>query len=238
MNCPSCGAAFRTLQLTARLGNTLAVDACQACQLFWFDPYESLQLSAASTLQLFALIGEAAGRDRPRLRIGSTCPRCHGALVLVHDRQRNTPFSYWRCEAGHGRLTMFYDFLREKDFLRPLTPQQLVELRQRVRTVNCSNCGAPIDLTTASACSHCGSPLALLDLAHAGTLIGELRRAADDAQKPPDPELPLKLAQARAEALRAFNSDATTSEASSDGLIGADLRALGQFLRGFGLFGA
>ena len=61
--------------------------------------------------------------------------------------QRATRFSYLHCPNDHGRLTTFFDFLREKDFIRPLTAEQLQELRQNVQTVNCSNCGAPIDVT-------------------------------------------------------------------------------------------
>ena len=56
------------------------------------------------------------------------CPRCRGRLRLTHDRQRNTSFTYLRCRNGHGRLTTFFDFLREKDFVKPLTAQQLADL--------------------------------------------------------------------------------------------------------------
>ena len=52
-----------------------------------------------------------------------------------------------------------FDFLREKNFVRPLSADQLTALRQNVQSVNCSNCGAPIDLAKTSACGHCGSPL-------------------------------------------------------------------------------
>ena len=33
-----------------------------------------------------------------------------------------------------------------------------------VQTINCSNCGGPIDLAAESACRHCGSPLTILDV--------------------------------------------------------------------------
>src|SRR4030095_7179912 len=35
----------------------LEIDVCTACQAFWFDKYESLKLSSASTLKLMKLIG-------------------------------------------------------------------------------------------------------------------------------------------------------------------------------------
>jgi hypothetical protein len=34
-------------------------------------------------------------------------------------------FSYWRCPDEHGRLTPFFQFLREKQFVRSLTPAEL-----------------------------------------------------------------------------------------------------------------
>src|SRR5437764_641337 len=92
------------------------------------------------------------------------CPTCGVQLRLTHDRQRNTAFTYWRCDAGHGRFTPFVDFLREKDFIKPLSPQQLAELRRSVQTIHCANCGAPIDLTRDSTCGHCGAALSMLDL--------------------------------------------------------------------------
>ena len=52
----------------------------------------------------------------------------------------------------------------QKDFVRPLTPAQIAEVRKQVQNANCSNCGGPVDLSRASACAHCGSALSLLDL--------------------------------------------------------------------------
>ena len=72
----------------------------------------------------------------------------------------------------------YIDFLREKDFVRPLTPQQLDELRQNVQTINCSNCGAAIDLAKDSACAHCGSAMSMLDLQQMARTIGQLQTAA------------------------------------------------------------
>ena len=89
-----------------------------------------------------------------------------------------TPFRYWRCDAGHGRLMAYIDFLREKDFVRPLTPQQLDELRQNVQTINCSNCGAAIDLAKDSVCAHCGSAVSMLDLQQMARTIDQLQTAA------------------------------------------------------------
>src|SRR5262249_10109259 len=89
-----------------------------------------------------------------------------------------TAFRYWRCPHEHGRLITYFDFLREKDFIRPLSPQQLAELRQNVQMVNCSNCGAPIDLGHASACEHCGTPISTLDLKQISEMANQLQKAA------------------------------------------------------------
>ena len=150
------------LTLDAVLGAKVDVDVCTQCRAFWFEPFETLHLTPASTLELFKRIAETPpGGAFPAK---SECPTCGAALVLTHDRQRNTPFTYWRCDRGHGRFTPFLDFLREKDFVKPLSPQQIAELRENVRTIHCGNCGAPIDLAHDSACAHCGAPLSMLDM--------------------------------------------------------------------------
>ncbi len=181
MNCPSCGAAMAAQSLDGQLGATVDVDVCAACRVIWFDRYESLQLAPASTIRLFKLI---ADRDRTApapVREPKKCPRCDIRLLPTHDRQRNTPFSYWRCPREHGRLIGFFDFLREKDFVRPLSPEQLAELRRNVQTINCSNCGAPVDLVHDSACSHCGTPLSMIDLTQIADMAAQTRQAGAPA---------------------------------------------------------
>src|SRR6478736_1958197 len=140
--------------LGAHLGRPVTIDLCQPCQCFWFDSHESVSLTPGSTLALFRVIGQRAARPRTTAADLAKCPRCHARLRPTHDMQRATRFEYLRCPNGHGRLTSFFDFLREKDFIRPLTPEQLEELRQNVETVNCSSCGAPVTLATGDACGH------------------------------------------------------------------------------------
>jgi len=163
MLCPGCKTVMQRLTVDAVLGAKLDVDVCTQCRAFWFEPFETIHLTPASTMQLFALIAEGAG-NAGAFPASSHCPTCGARLLLTHDRQRNTPFTYWRCDAGHGRFTPFVDFLREKDFIRPLSPQQIAELRQNVQMIHCANCGAAIDLTRDSACAHCGAALSMLDL--------------------------------------------------------------------------
>src|SRR6188474_846047 len=140
MNCPSCRAAMHEQTLDGHLGRPVTIDICYQCQAFWFDARESLQLTPASTLVLFKAIGEHPGPGRTTAADAVRCPRCTSRLRVSHDMQRQTRFEYLSCPAGHGRFTTFFNFLREKDFIRPLTSQQIAELRRNVPSVNCSNC--------------------------------------------------------------------------------------------------
>ena len=163
MICPGCAAEMQTLSLAGRLGINVDVDGCTICHALWFDEFESLQLAPASILKLFHLIAEHDdGAEWPARSLA--CPRCLSPLSITHDRQGTTKFEYWRCEKEHGRFITFLNFLREKDFVRPPSPRQLAELRASAQTVNCSNCGGPIDLVSDSACRHCGSPVTVLDV--------------------------------------------------------------------------
>jgi hypothetical protein len=163
MICPGCAAEMTTMTLAGRLGTTLDVDACTACQAFWFDEFESLRLAPASILKLFELMRDHAGKSGWPAR-ALACPRCVAPLTLTHDRQNTTAFEYWRCQRDHGRFISFLNFLREKNFIRPPSPRQLAELRASVQTINCSNCGGPVDLAIDSVCPHCGSPLTVVDV--------------------------------------------------------------------------
>ena len=234
MQCPRCQAAMESCALDGRTGEAIVTDICHACQAFWFDAHESPRLSPGSTLALFSVIGARAARPSA-FTDGDVakCPRCSGRLRLTHDRQRNTAFAYLRCPNGHGRLTTFFDFLREKDFVKPLSARQITELGQRLPAVNCSNCGAAVNLAAGGACTHCGSPLSTLDLPHAEELLSQLRHADEKDARPIDPALPLRLAQARREVEQAFASERNsswTSDAASLGLVGAGLAALSRWL--------
>src|SRR5436190_23871799 len=178
-----------SLTLDGRLRASVQIDLCTTCQVIWFDHLESVKLSPGATLDVFRVIGEDPQKSPARLPDRLACPRCQIRLLLTHDRQRNTPFRYWRCPRDHGRLTTFFDFLREKDFVRPLSPPQLAELRANVQMIHCSNCGAPIDLAGASACAHCGTPISMLDLKQIERMTAHLRRA-DEASRPIDPARP------------------------------------------------
>jgi len=222
MNCPNCAAGMTGMTVEAHLSSSVDIDMCAGCQAFWFDKHESLQLAPASTLKLFSLIGEQKAPRSGPLPSTMRCPRCSSRLLATNDLQRNTPFRYWRCDAGHGRFITFFDFLREKDFIRPLSRAQLQELRNNVQFVNCSNCGGSIDLAKASACTHCGSPISMLDMKQAEAVVRQLQGAAQP--RPIDPTLPIDLALARLQAEAAFPPDSRDvwwGEVSSAGLVQA-----------------
>lgn len=220
--------------LEGHLGTTVAIDLCLQCQVFWFDTQESLRLSPRAVLGLFRTIGERALEARPPAASHPACPRCGLHLIPTHDRQRNTPFQYLRCPRNHGRLISFVEFLREKDFIRPLSAEQIADLRASVATVNCSNCGASIDLATSSACSHCGSPLSMLDVSQTGAVVAALRDA-EPTGRPIDPALPLRLEQARREVEASFahfqRGDNWLGDVARGGPVGASLSALARWLK-------
>jgi Zn-finger nucleic acid-binding protein len=220
-------------RLDGHLARPVEVDLCEPCQCLWFDAQENLQLTPGATLALFRAIGEHVRKPEPAPADLAKCPRCQARLRRTQDRQRATRFEYARCPNGHGRLSSFFEFLKEKDFVRPLSAAQIAELRKHVQSVNCSNCGAPVDLSAGAACGHCAAPLSMLDMHQAERLIAQLREA--DRGKPVDLALPRALARARAETEAAFKGlpghDPWRQEGWSLGLIGAGFAELVRLLK-------
>ena len=152
------------------------------CNLFWFDKSESVRLTPKAVLELFQYIGKA-GSARKTLATAFGCPLCSAALALTQDVQRTTRFTYWRCPRDHGRLTTFHQFLREKNFIRAPSPSELAKLRDTVRQISCSQCGAPVDLATDGACTHCGAPVALIDPDGVAKALRDLAAGASSARR-------------------------------------------------------
>jgi len=216
------------LTLDGHVGTKVDLDLCAACQVIWFDHLESPRLSPGATLSLFRTISERKQTAPPPLSDPLKCPRCDLRLLLTNDRQRNTPFRYRRCARDHGRLITFFDFLREKDFVRPLSGPQIAELRASVQTINCSNCGAPIDLMRASACAHCSTPLSMLDLNQIDRMAAHLQQAGE-ASRTIDPMLPERMRREKeaVDALfKALRADASGARPASSGLVEMGLRLL------------
>jgi DNA-directed RNA polymerase subunit RPC12/RpoP len=154
---------MQPLHLPRKPLGELTVDLCSECQAFWFDAFESVQLTPGATLALFDILRKTKPASGHGLPAGLPCPRCTQPLVLTHDLQRTTRFTYYRCPYGHGRFTPFVQFLREKDFIRPLSPAELARLKAVICIVRCSSCGGPVDLEKDAACPYCRAPIAILD---------------------------------------------------------------------------
>jgi hypothetical protein len=221
-----------SMTLEGHLCPPVTIDVCAGCQAFWFDQFESLQLAPGSTLKLMKFIGEHSSPAKLPLPNSLHCPRCEARLLLTHDRQRNMRFSYWRCDNEHGRFIGFFEFLKEKNFIHPLSPKQIKELRQNIQIVNCSGCGAAIDLQSASVCSHCHSPVSMLDMKQPQEMLEQLKQAAEP--RPADPQLPAKLIMAKLEVGTSFGSFDRNpdwwSDARSSDLVQAGLNAVGRWL--------
>jgi hypothetical protein len=222
-------------------GKQETIDLCRSCQVVWFDRSELLQLAPGGVLRLVSMFTDAAdpAGARPPMGQGLTCPSCRRALAVVHDMQRGTRFVYLKCPEDHGRLLTFYQFLRAKNFVRPLGPAEIDELRTHVRQVNCVNCGAPVDVEKDAVCTFCQSPIAILDPHQLHKAVEDLRQSLE--QKPVDPVLPLTLALEKMRVERAFAEDEgaplrpsildLTFGDTSDPVIGG-LRALRRMLCG------
>jgi hypothetical protein len=109
-----------------------------------------------------------------------------------------------------------------------LTPQQIAELRQNVQTVNCSNCGGPIDLARESVCPHCGSALSMLDMKQMEQMVAHLKEA--EQPRAVDPTLPLRLEQVKTETESHFQA-ITSDSGSGQSLVDAGLRLVARWLK-------
>ena len=163
LNCPGCSRAMRSLALARAPLAPISIDLCDDCQAIWFDATESQQLTPGAVIELFRAIGSSQATQREAYPALLPCPRCTTPLSFTQDLQHTTRFTYYRCRYGHGRFTPFVQFLREKNFIRPLDPKELERLRAVVTTVRCVSCGAPVPLERSAVCPYCGAPVMLLD---------------------------------------------------------------------------
>ena len=215
-----------TPTLDGHYGRSVQVDWCASCAGFWFDGNESIALSPGAVLRLFALIHEKPAESRAPLPDTLTCPRCRKRLVRTADMQRGTRFQYFRCPGEHGRFIASAEFLREKNFVRPLAPAELAELRRRVTQITCSSCGAPVDLTVGSACAHCRAPVSMLDPDQVQATVQQLQRA-EEKRKTEDPALAARLLVDRLSVDRLFRDRSASSiDLRHIGLVEAGIAAV------------
>jgi hypothetical protein len=233
LSCPACDQPMQRRRLDAHYGRAVDLDLCHGCGLLWFDSRESIALTPGAVLRLFTALDEHREQRHPLPHDAAmSCPRCRRTLAATVDRQRATLFSYWRCPDDHGRLTTFFDFLREKNFVRPLSPERLAELRQYARTINCSACGAPVDLARESACAHCRAPLSMLDPDQVQAVVRELQRA-ETRRTTVDPTYATRLVDDRRALERALRAPADLHAldlGGSFGVVEAGVSALVRLL--------
>lgn len=172
-----------------RTHGDVTLDLCWPCHVIWFDQYESAQLSPAAVLSLFRSIHEHRAEPARALGEPMRCPRCPKTLVLTHDVQRQNKLRYHRCPSDHGRLTTFMQFLREKEFVRSLSPAEIETLKATVAQVACSSCGAVVDLARDASCGYCRSPLAILDATAVDKALAALSDAEHKRAAPPPSEI-------------------------------------------------
>jgi hypothetical protein len=217
---------------TDRMNRPVVIDMCHGCQAFWFDTRESVALTPGSTLALFKIIGDKTGKPGPAVTDSPRCPRCRNVLKETNDLQKTTRFKYLACTKGDGRFITFFDFLREKEFIKPMTAKQIQELSAQFQAVNCSNCGASVELQQNAACKHCGSPLSLFDMKHAEKLVEQLQKA-ETVSKTVHPLFEKEFAQLRREGTsptRFENDSVWAKDVSVNGLVGAGLHAVARWL--------
>ena len=188
--CPSCRQPMLAKKFPRNTQGEVELDFCFACQGIWFDEYESVQIAPGGVIELFKLLHEH--RDEPRQPLAEplACPRCnekllHGLDVAKHGGQ----FNYHRCLQKHGRFITFAQFMTEKGFVRQLNPVEINELAARVGTINCSGCGAPVDIRKDHACGHCRAPIAILDPQAVEQALARYQAAEVKRTAPPDVDM-------------------------------------------------
>jgi phage FluMu protein Com len=220
------------LDLDRKPGGKLTVDLCGDCQAIWFDSYESVQLTPGATLDLFRAVHAATPATSRALSAQLSCPRCETLLALTQDLQHATRFMYYRCRYGHGRFTPFFQFLREKNFIRPLDAGELERLKASVRTIRCASCGAPVDIERSTVCRYCQAPIVALDPDAVEKAIHELD-AAERQRVTPDPDRIGDgiVALARLDREMADARRRNGAEIAGIDLVGIGMSALGAFLK-------
>ena len=185
-NCPNCSAKMALYTLPGHYDSKVEIDVCMDCSAIWFEQLESTMLSPDGTVALFQLVNErSAGTDAARkFSEGLRCVTCRDSMKLTQDSVKGTRFSYQACRQGHGRLTTFYNFLAEKQFVRELTKGERAKLAATVQQIRCSGCGAAINIGKTDACEYCRAPISVFDREAAKKAIDHYLQ---ERQKQPEP---------------------------------------------------
>lgn len=212
--CPGCGVAMQAEHFERTAGGELEIEICYTCRAIWFDHMESAQLAPGGTIALFRKIHAHRADGYHALPARLPCPRCHEPLKLTNDIVKTGRVSYYRCGTGHGRFTTFFHFLREKKFVRNLTPAELNTIKAKLAEVRCSGCGGPVDIQRDAVCGYCRAPLSVLDAQAVEKALAEL------SQRQAHGSDPARVAAAMHQALMLEPRRARVRDRKSAGLPG------------------
>jgi len=162
--CGNCRQPMQRLALAGHYGSSINLDLCRGCDLVWFDGTETAQLSGPALLELIGAMVSARALPHAMLKPDARCPRCDGALALVHNQSRWGRSSQLQCKRRHGAYQSFAQFLQEKGLLRPMSLVDRAKLLHDLGAIECVNCGGAIGKDDAL-CPWCRSVPSLLDVA-------------------------------------------------------------------------
>ena len=162
--CGNCRQPMQRIALAGHYGHTVELDVCRHCDLIWFDDSETAQLSGSALLELIGEMAQAQTLPHELFRDDARCPRCDGALELVHNQSRWGRSSQMQCKRRHGAYQSFAQFLQEKGLLRPMSMVDRARLLRDHGRIDCVNCGGAIGKDDAL-CPWCKSIPSLLDVA-------------------------------------------------------------------------
>lgn len=160
--CTSCSQGLTALELEGHYAAKVHIDICRHCHLVWFDALESVRLSGLGWVQLIRQMIASPALNAP-LATRLACVRCQSPLKAVRNLTRFGRTAAQECPQGHGHYQGYSLLLAERGLVRPVYPHDRLALRQQGRSLDCLNCGAPMD-NAATACSYCDTPLVVVDV--------------------------------------------------------------------------
>lgn len=162
--CGNCREPMQRLTLDGHYGRKVDLDLCRRCDLVWFDGSETAQLAGPALLELIGAMAGSQVVAHEMLRADPRCPRCRGALAVVHNQSRWGRSSQLQCVRRDGAYQSFAQFLGEKGLVRPMSRVDRAGLLQRRGRIDCVNCGGEIARDD-ERCRYCLSIPSLLDVA-------------------------------------------------------------------------